>query len=260
MSDTGQVVLITAGAEGIGRTIAEVFLSRGDAVHVCDVNENNIAQFLRDFPGASATQADVSQVDDVRRVFEDINDNYRQLDVLVNNAGIAGPTAAVEDVNPEDWNRTLAVNLGGPFLFAKYAVPLLKVNGGCIVNVASNAALTGCPYRAPYAASKWAVVGLTKTLAMELGRFNVRVNAVCPCSVEGERIESVLEKDASRLGLSIDEVRDVYQRQSSLRRFVTAQDVADMVAFFASAAARNVSGQVVGVDGHTESLANPFDT
>jgi len=254
-----KAVLVTAGASGIGRSISEFFLSRDWSVHVCDVDEKALAGFLEANEQSSGTCADVSDPDAIRAVFDDIGKEYGRLDALINNAGIAGPTASVEDIEFEDWNHTLAINVGGQFLCSKMAVPFLKKEGGSIVNIASNAAFTGCPYRAPYAASKWAVVGLTKTLAMELGKFRIRANAICPCSVEGDRIQAVLERDAQRLGKSADEVRDVYQRQSSLRRFVDPDDVAELAFFLVSPAARNISGQAIGVDGHTESLANPFD-
>jgi NAD(P)-dependent dehydrogenase (short-subunit alcohol dehydrogenase family) len=256
---TDKIVLVTAGASGIGRTISELFLSRGCQVHVCDIEQSHIDDFIEANPAASGTRADVAIAGDVEHVFSDLGNRHGRLDVLVNNAGVAGPTANIEDISPEEWNRTIAVNLGGQFLCSRLAVPFLKKSGGAIINIASNVAFTGCPYRAPYAASKWAVVGLTKTLAMELGKFAIRVNALCPCSVEGERIEAVLERDADRLGKSVDEVRSIYQRQSSLRQFVSPEDIAESTFFFASDAARNISGQVIGVDGHTESLANPFD-
>ena len=253
------VVLITAGASGIGRTIAEQFLAAGCAVHVCDIADSALHDFAQANPLATATQADVSLVGDVDSVFDDIESHYGRLDVLVNNVGIAGPTAKIEDVDPVDWNHTIAVNLGANFLCSRKAVPYLKMNGGSIINVSSNAAFTGCPGRAPYVASKWAISGMTKTLAMELGRFGVRVNAICPCSVDGDRIDTVISKDAKRLGKSAEEVRDIYQRQSSLRQFAQADDVANMAIFLASEAGRFVSGQAIGVDGHTESLANRLD-
>jgi len=255
----GSVVLVTAGASGIGRAIAEQFLAQDCAVHVCDIDESAIREFSEANPNATATQADVSLVADVDRVFDDIESRYARLDVLVNNAGIAGPTGNIEDIDPADWDRTIAVNLGANFLCSRKAARYLKRNGGSIVNVSSNAAFTGCPGRTPYAASKWAISGMTKTLAMELGRFGVRVNAICPCSVEGDRIDAVISRDAKRLKKTEADIRGIYQRQSSLRRFVTAGDVANMAVFLASESGRYVSGQAIGVDGHTESLSNWLD-
>ena len=253
------VVLVTAGASGIGRNIAESFLAHACRVHVCDIDTGAIKLFLRDNPEATATAADVADIDDVQQLFQDIETQYGRLDVLVNNAGISGPTAMLEDIEPEDWKQTIDVDLNGNFYCSRAAIPLLKKAGGSIVNIASNVVFTGCPGRAPYAASKWATIGLTKTLAMELGKYGIRVNAICPCSVEGERIDRVIERDARRLAKPADEVRASYQRQSSLRQFVTADDVANLALFLASDLGRSVSGQAIGVDGHTETLRSALE-
>jgi NAD(P)-dependent dehydrogenase (short-subunit alcohol dehydrogenase family) len=254
------VALITAGAAGIGRVMAEAFNSQGCRVHVCDNDPAAIDSLLQAIPEVSATQADISNVTQVEQVFDDLTNKYGRLDVLVNNAGIAGPTAQVEDIDPAEWDQTIAVNLNGQFYCARRAVPMLKtVGGGSIINMSSNAAFFGCPLRAPYAASKWALIGFTKTLAMELGPFGIRVNAICPSSVEGERIDAVIEKDAKRRGKTAEEIRDMYLRQSSLRCFVSAEDVADLALFLASDKSARISGQALGLDGHTESLANWLD-
>ncbi len=250
------VVLVTAGGAGIGRCIAEAFLSQGANVHVCDVDEKALVDIANCHPGVTTTVADVSVASEVDRVFEDLARQFGRLDVLVNNAGIAGPTALVENVARDDWEKTINVCLTANFLFSQRAVVYLKQSSGSIINIASNAAFTGCPGRAPYTAAKWAVVGLTKTLAMELGKFGVRVNAICPCSVDGDRIDSVLSRDAKRLGRPKAEIREVYQRQSSLRKFIKADDVANMAVFLASELGRSISGQAIGIDGNTETLAN----
>jgi len=250
-----RTVLISGAASGIGRHIAEVFLAAGAGVHVCDASRDNLDRFLGANPRASGTLADVSDTRQVERVFADLGARYAGLDVLVNNAGIAGPTAAVEDVADDEWDRCIAVDLSGTFYVTRRAVPLLKARqSACIVNVASVAGLFGCPLRSPYAASKWAMIGLTKTWAMELGPHNIRVNAVCPTSVEGERIDGVIARDAAARGVSPDEVRAVYQRQSSMRSFVTPQEVSDLVLFLASDKAAKISGQAIAVDGNTETL------
>jgi NAD(P)-dependent dehydrogenase (short-subunit alcohol dehydrogenase family) len=252
--------LISGGASGIGRSIAESFLAAGAPVHICDASQDNIDDFLEANNGASATLADVSNADQVDQVFSDLEARYDSLDVLVNNAGIAGPTAAVEDITIDEWNQCIAVDLSGTFYMTRRAVPLLKQRqAGSIINIASVAGLFGCPLRSPYAASKWAMIGLTKTWAMELGPHNVRVNAICPASVAGERIEGVIERDATERGVSPDDIRSVYQRQSSMRTFVTPQEVTDMVMFLASDRAGKISGQAIAVDGHTETLANWLD-
>jgi NAD(P)-dependent dehydrogenase (short-subunit alcohol dehydrogenase family) len=253
----GLVVLVTAGASGIGRVIAETFLSHECRVHICDIDSSAVNDFTSANPHAGASVVDVSDAAGVDSLFDELEERYGHLDVLVNNAGIAGPMAAVEDIEPEDWDHTIAVNLNGQFYCARRAIPLLKKSGsGSIINTSSSAGLLGCPMRAPYVASKWAVIGLTKTLAMELGPVGVRVNAICPASVEGERIERVIERDARERGMTRDEIRGSYTQQTSLRRFVSAQDVANMALFLASDLARSISGQAMSVDGHTESLGN----
>jgi NAD(P)-dependent dehydrogenase (short-subunit alcohol dehydrogenase family) len=254
-----QVVMISAGAAGIGQVIAETFLDHDCHVHICDVNENAISDFLTENPSASATKADISNVVQVEQVFDDLADRYGRLDVLVNNAGIAGPTAQVEDIDPVDWDQTIDVDLNGHFYCTRKAIPLLKISRGSIISIASSVALMGCPGRAPYTASKWAILGLNKTLAMELGPHGIRVNTICPGSVDGDRLNGVIERDAKKRGQTAEAIRDVYLRQSSLRTFVNPDDVADMALFLASDLASKISGQAIGVDGHTETLANWLD-
>ena len=256
----GLVVLVTAGASGIGREIAETFLAHGCKVHVCDIDQSAIDGFLEANPGGSASLADVSDVTMVDTLFDELLQLYGRLDVLVNNAGIAGPTAAVEDIEPRDWDRTIHVDLNGNFYCSRRAVPLLREAGsGSIINISSNAAFFGVPLRAPYTACKWALIGLTKTLAMELGEDGVRVNAICPGSVSGDRIMAVMVEDAEARGRSVDEIHKSYTRQSSLRKFVDARDVANMALFLVSDLGAHISGQALGVDGHTEFLANVLD-
>ena len=256
----GQVVLVTAGAGGIGRAIAESFLAHGCRVHICDINQSAIEAFLLENPQASATAVDVSDHQMVESMFSDIGKRYGQLNVLVNNAGIAGPTAALENIQPDDWDSTVAINLNGQFYCSRLAIPLIrKAGGGSIINIASSAALFGYPNRSPYAASKWAVIGLTKTMAMELGDCGIRVNAICPGSVEGPRIDSVIRNDAEERGKTAEEIREMYTRQTSLKRFIQPEEVAHMAVFLASDLGRSISGQVLSVDGHTESLSNLFD-
>jgi NAD(P)-dependent dehydrogenase (short-subunit alcohol dehydrogenase family) len=253
------VVLITAGANGIGRNIAEKYLSYGCKVHVCDINQDSIDNFIKANPSATASITDVSNVTQVEKMFNDFKGLYSHLDILVNNAGIAGPTALVEDIDPDDWAQTINIDLNGPFHCTKFAVPLLKANGsGSIINIASNAALFGFPMRSPYCASKWALVGLTKTWAMELGPHNIRVNALCPGSVTGERIDGVIERDAASRGVSAQEVRDIYAEQSSMRLFVTPDDISNLAIFLSSKLGASMSGQIMGVDGHTENLSSKF--
>lgn len=254
-----KVVMISAGAAGIGRVIAEMFLAHDCRVHVCDIDEVAISVFLAKNPSATATRADVSNVGQVENVFKDLTDRYRRLDVLVNNTGIAGPTAHVEDIEPAEWDQTIAVDLNSHFYCTRKAIPLLKASRGSIVNIASSVVFTGCPGRAPYTAAKWAIVGLTKTLAMELGPAGIRVNAICPGSVDGDRVNAVIERDARRRGQTIEAIRNVYLRQSSLRTFISPDDVANLALFLASDLGSKISGQAIGLDGHTETLANWLD-
>ena len=252
-----RVALITGGAAGIGREIASTYLDQGIAVHVCDTSVDNIARFLAEHPTASATRADVSRPDEVDRVFADLSDQYGRLDILVNNAGVAGPTARVEDIADEDWDACVAIDLNGTFYVTRRAVPLLlRSDAAAIINIASTGGQFGYPLRSPYAASKWAQIGLTKTWAMELGPRGVRVNAVCPGSVDGPRIDKVIAKDAAERGVSADSVRDAYLKQTSMRTFVDASDIAQMALFLCGDGAAKISGQVIAVDGHTEGLSN----
>lgn len=251
------VVLISGGAAGIGRTIASAFLDSGSAVHVLDTSKKHLAEFLAAYPSATATLANIANPDDVDTVFSELRGHYGRLTVLVNNAGVAGPTAPVEDTPIDEWAQCINVDLNGFFYVTRRAVPLLKEqSGSSIVNIASTAALHGYPLRSAYAASKWAQIGLTKTWAMELGPYGIRVNAISPGSVEGKRIDAVIERDAKARGLSADEVRDVYLRQTSMRTFISSEDVANMAVFLASGGAARVSGQVIAVDGYTEGLSN----
>ena len=243
-------VLITAGGSGIGRAMAEGFAAAGHQVWVTDVN----ADSLSDLPaGWQASVVDAADEDSVAALFAEVREQWGGLDVLCANAGIAGPTALVEDIALEDWRKCVSVNLEGCFLAAKYAAPLMKAaRAGSIIVTSSTAGQYGYPNRAPYASAKWAVIGLMKTLAMELGPYGVRANAICPGAVEGPRMEGVLEREAAAKGMSRDQVYEGYASGTSMRSFVEARDIANMAVFLGSDAARLVSGQVIAVDGHTE--------
>jgi NAD(P)-dependent dehydrogenase (short-subunit alcohol dehydrogenase family) len=256
----GPVAVITGAAAGIGRAIAVRFAAEGWRVHICDADPAAVQRFLNEVPSASGSVADVSRVADVDAMFDEIASRYGRLDVLVNNAGISGPTGPVEAIVPADWDRTVAVDLNGQFYCTRRAVPMLKAaGGGSIVIISSSAAFFGFPLRTPYTACKWALIGFMKTLAMELGSHRIRVNAICPGSVRGPRIDGVIERDAEKRGLSAAEIRRVYERQTSLRSFVDAEDIANAAFFLASPQGAMISGQALGVDGHTESLSNWLD-
>jgi len=252
---SGQRVLVTAGGAGIGLAIARAFRDAGAQTYVCDTDPAALADLAESDPDIGAAAADVSDPAQVERLFDDALVHLGGLDVLVNNAGIAGPTGPLEDCPPEAWRRTLAVNLDGQYLCARRAIPVMKAaKRGAIVNLSSTAGLFGFPLRAPYAASKWAVIGLTKTLAMELGPWGIRVNAICPGSVEGPRIDRVIAADAAARGVDAEAVREAYLRQTSMRTFVGTADIAQMVLFLCSEAGAKISGQALSVDGHTETL------
>src|SRR5262245_14014236 len=251
----GLRALVTAGASGIGWAIAVALLEEGARVHLCDASAEQLARALREKSQMSGSVADVADVQHIERLFHDVRQSLGGLDVLMNNAGIAGPTGAVEDIAPEDWSRTLAVNITGQFLCARLAVPMRKAaGGGAIINMSSVAGRLGYALRTPYAASKWAVIGFTESLAIELGPYNIRVNALLPGVVRGERIRRVISARAELQGIPYEEMERQYLEQVSLRRMVTAEDVAAMALFLCSPAGSNVSGQSLGVCGNVEVL------
>lgn len=251
----GKRVLVTAGASGIGRAVAEALHEAGARVHVCDIDEGVLTACREALPGAGTTLADVSDEGAVDRLFGEIADSLGGLDVLVNNAGIAGPTGAIEDIDPAEWRRCIDIDLTGQFLCARRAVPMLKQAGsGAIVNMASVAGRLGYAFRTPYAAAKWGIVGLTQSLAKELGPHGITVNAILPGIVAGPRMEKVIAARADQVGVPYAEMEKEYLGRISLRRMVTARDVADMVLYLVSPLGRNVSGQSISVDGNVESL------
>lgn len=242
-------VLITAGASGIGRAMGEAYAVAGFEVWVIDVDANA----LKSLPSSwHAHLVDAADEPAVAALF-DLIKAAGGLDVLCANAGIAGPTALVEDVALADWRACVSVNLEGAFLAAKYAAPLIKSAGkGAIIFTSSTAGIYGYPNRAPYSAAKWAIIGLMKTVAMELGPFGIRANAICPGAVEGPRMEGVLAREAAAKNMTRDQVYSGYAAGTSMRSFVEAQDVANMAVFLGTDVSRLVSGQVIAVDGHTE--------
>lgn len=250
----GLGVIITAGASGIGLSIAETFLANGARVHVCDVNERFLAQ-CEALPGIGTSLCDVSIPSQVEHMFTEAMNHLGKLHVLVNGAGITGPTARIEDVSPKDWDKTIAVNLNGQFYCSREAIPLIKESGGgAIVNISSCSGLMGSPFRSPYCAAKWGIIGMTKTMAMELGEFDIRVNAICPGIVEGSRMDRVIATDAKHKGTTEQEVRELYKECVSMKTFVRPEDVANMILFLCSPAGSRISGQAIGIDGNIEIL------
>ena len=260
MKQNRKVILITGAATGIGSSIAKSYINEGHNVHICDYDTKRLQKFLDENPNATGNLADVSNPDDVKYTFNIINDLYNKLNILINNAGISGESAFTENISIEGWQQTINTNLNGMFYVTQLAIPLLKENkSSSIINMSSTAGLLGVPMRSPYAASKWAVIGFTQTIAMELGPYGVNVNAICPGCVDGDRIERVINADAIESGYSPDQIRDVYLRQSSMRKFMSKKDIADMVLFLTSSSGSKISGQAIAIDGHTEGFINWLD-
>jgi NAD(P)-dependent dehydrogenase (short-subunit alcohol dehydrogenase family) len=251
----GLRVLVTAGAAGIGRAIAEAFAAHDARVYVCDISREAVEKCRAEQPGIIAEEADVADEAAIDRLFDDVQARFGGLDVLVNNAGIAGPTSEVENIDPREWRRTIDVNLNSHFYCTRRAVPMLKqAEDGAIVNISSVAGRLGYAYRLPYAATKWAIVGMTESLAKELGPFGIRVNAILPGIVAGPRIERVIRERAKAVGISYADMEKQYAEKASLRRMVTAEDVAQTALFLCSAAGRNITGQPISVCGNVETL------
>ena len=246
----GHRVLITAGASGIGRAMAETFAAAGAHVWIADIDRAALDACPAGWQRCATDAADEGQVS---ALFEEVRALWGGLDTLCANAGVSGPTAPVEAMPLDGFRHCVAVNLEGAFLAAKHATPLMKSQGaGSMILTSSTAGLYGYPNRAPYCAAKWGIIGLMKTLAMELGPFGIRANAICPGSVEGPRMEGVVAREAAAKGMTPEAVRAGYEAGVSMRRWVTAGDVAQMALFLASPGARLVSGQAIAVDGHTE--------
>ena len=252
----GLRVFVSAGAAGIGAAIAEAFLQAQAKVYICDVNAAAVADARSRLPDLHAGIADVSDRTQVDAIIDDARQKLGGLDVLINNAGIAGPTGAVEDLDPAQWESTVSTNLNSQFYFLRKAVPVLKETSDCasIIAMSSVAGRLGYPFRTPYASTKWAIVGLVKSLAAELGPSNIRANAILPGVVEGERMSKVIAARADALGISFDAMRDEYLKKISLRRMVTVDDIAAMTLFLASPAGGNITGQAISVDGNVEYL------
>ncbi len=249
-------IVVTAGTSGIGRAIAERFISDGDQVAVCDIDERAVAEFASAWPEAMTAVADVTSETEMAAFLGAVEAGWGGADVVCANAGTGGPAGRIEDLDYGAWQRCVATNLHGSFLTCRWAARVMRAEGdGVIVLTSSTAGIAGYPFRSPYAAAKWALVGLTKTLAMELGPVGVRVNAVCPGAVEGSRMDRVVAMEAAAQGVDEAEIRRSHAAGVSMKTWVSAADVAGTVHFLASDAASKISGQILAVDGHTESLA-----
>lgn len=257
MSLSGMRVMITAGGAGIGLAMAEAFLREGASVHICDVSADALNEATELYPEIGASCLDVTDEAAFDQWFDEALDDLGGLDVMVNNAGTSGPTCPIEDMDTDAWRTCLHVCLDAQMYGCRRAVPVMKdQKSGSIINISSGAGLYGYPYRTPYAAAKWAVIGFTKSVAAEVGSFNIRCNAICPGAVAGPRMDRVISAEAAATGNSEAEIRKAYTAHSSLRRFVEPEEIADMALFLASPASAMVSGQAMSVDGNTETYSS----
>ena len=251
----GQRALITGAGSGIGKVMAQHFEKAGARIWICDADTNNLEQSLKENPHWNGTPCDVSDENQVDQLFKEMSDSFGGLEILVNNAGIAGPTAPVEEIDPDEWRRSVGVNLNGAFYCTRLATPLLKnAPKASIINISSVAGRLGFARRLPYASTKWAMIGFTESLTKELGPSGIRVNALLPGIVEGPRIEGVFQARAESEGVPYEEVRDRVLNNVSMKRMVSAGDVAEMAVFLCSEAGKNISGQSISVCGNVENL------
>ena len=248
-------VLISAGGSGIGRCIAEAFLKNGDDVFVCDINDKNLNQFKQAYPKLHIYSCDLGDINMIASMFEYAIKQLGCLDILVNNTGISGPTVPAEELSFEDWSNVLNLNLNSTFCISKLAIPYLKRSAsGAIINLSSIAGRMGYPSRLAYATSKWGLIGFTKTLSMELGEFNIRVNAVLPGAVDGDRVQRVLQARADKNNISLEETTHNALNNQSLKYFVNPHHIADLCIFLASDSGRSISGQILPIDGDKQRL------
>ena len=251
----GLRVMVSAGASGIGLEIARAFVREGARVHVCDVDAGALERLAKSDPQLGRTACDVADRAQVRRFFDEALASLGGLDCLVNNAGIAGPTGKVEEIDPAEWDRCIAIDLTGQFNCVRLAVPHLRESSNpSVMNVSSLAGRLGFALRTPYAAAKWGVIGLTKSLAIELGDAGIRVNALLPGVVSGDRQQRVLAAKAQARGISFEEMEKLALSFTSLKDYVTPQQLANYVAFVASPLGRTISGQALSVCGDTNML------
>ena len=251
-------IIISAGASGIGWATTKVCLSRGAIVYLCDIDNKSLNK-IRKHPLNNkklfSYEFDASDEYEVSNFFQQVNKKTKKIDALINNVGVAGPTGTIEKLNSEDWERTLKVNVTSHFYFTKLAIPMLKKNkGGSIINISSGAGIMGFPLRSPYAASKWAVIGVTKTLAMELGKFKIRVNAICPGTIKGDRMVRVIKDKAKFLKISKKLIEKEFVSMASMNCWIYEEDIGKMCSFLISSDGERISGQTIPVDGNATRL------
>ncbi len=247
-------IIISAGASGIGWATAKICLSRGAIVYLCDIDNkllNKIQKHPLNNKKLFSYKCDASDEYEVSNFFNQIKKKTKKIDALINNVGVAGPTGTIEKLNSEAWERTLKINVISHFYFTKLAIPMLKKNkGGSIINLSSGAGIMGFPLRSPYAASKWAVIGMTKTLAMELGKFKIRVNAICPGTIKGDRMIRVIRDKAKFLKISKKNVEKEFVSMASMNCWIYEDDIGKTCSFLISSDAERISGQTIAVDGN----------
>ena len=249
-------IIISAAASGIGWATAKICLSRGAFVYICDLDIKSLNKTKKhplNNKRLFSYKCDASNEDEVSNLFNKIKKKTKKIDALINNVGIAGPTGSLEKLNSEDWENTLHTDVNSHFYFTKRAIPLIKKSkNGSIINISSTAGILGFPLRSPYAASKWAIIGITKTLAMELGKFNIRVNAVCPGTIKGDRMKRVIKDKAKFTKVSTKTIEKDFVSMSSMKQWILEDDIGKMCSFLISDDSSKISGQVISVDGHTE--------
>jgi NAD(P)-dependent dehydrogenase (short-subunit alcohol dehydrogenase family) len=244
----GKVAVVTGGGSGIGEAIARLFAASGAKVVVAGRRLEPIERVAGDI-GGLAVAADVSSEDSVKGLFKACEDAHGRLDTLVSNAGVTGPVANAEDMDMARWDETMAINVRGVIVCAKHAVPMLKRQGGAIINLSSRMGLKGYPMRSPYAASKFAVIGITQSIAFEVGIHGIRCNALCPGAVHGELMERVIAARAEKEGRpAADIVKESYTDAAALRKWVEPEEVASTALFLASDAASAITGESILVD------------
>jgi NAD(P)-dependent dehydrogenase (short-subunit alcohol dehydrogenase family) len=248
-----QKVLVTAGAAGIGLEIGKAFVSNGAKVFVCDINEAALKELGQNVPGVITKVCDVSKRSDIESMVTYAGEALGGLDVLVNNAGISGPTAPVEEIDPNEWEKVMQIDLNGTFNVTRMSIPYLKKSSaGVIINMSSLAGRFGYENRSPYSTAKWGLIGFTKTLSIELGKYGIRSNAILPGAVAGPRIERVLQGRADANGTTLEQERERAMSIQSLKGFVDPKDIAALVVFIASNSAKMISGQIFPIDGDAQ--------
>jgi len=247
-------IIISAGASGIGWATTKICLAKGAIIYLCDIDNKSINKVKKSplyNKRLFAYECDASDEDEVSNFFNQINKKTKKIDALINNVGIAGPTGTIEKLSSDDWEQTLKTNVISHFYFTKFSIPMLKKNkGGSIINISSGAGIMGFPLRSPYAASKWAVIGVTKTLAMELGKYKIRVNAICPGTIKGSRMVRVIRDKAKFLKVSKKLIEKDFVSMASMNSWIYEEDIGKMCSFLISKDGERISGQAIPVDGN----------